>query len=281
MLIKSHDRIVCMVKYFVTDIDHTLFDVEIGIHPKNIETLIKLQESGVILILASGRTITSMLNVAKAVNLEKYGGYIIGANGTMVQKANEKQPFVQYDHSIEDLNEYIQEALKLGLHFSLEQDGILYYSHLDHSVIYERDHCEIPVKPMSEIDDEVKVAFPKLCLHRENSDYPKLLDQFIEKYHSKAYCERFSDSYMDVMPFGHSKLSGIEEILKREGDDLSHVAAIGDSVNDRIMLTHVGLSAAVANAAPFIQEVADIIVSDVRKAGVAEFANLVMERNKL
>ena len=82
------------------------------------------------------------------------------------------------------------------------------------------------------------------------------------------------------MPFGHSKLSGIQEILQLEGDSLDHVAAIGDSVNDRIMLTHVGYSAAVYNAADFIKEVADIIVSDAKKAGVSEFAQLVLNMNR-
>ncbi len=269
-----------LIKYFVTDIDHTLFDVEIGIHPKNIETLIKLQESGVKLVLASGRTISSMMVVAKEVQLEKYGGYIIGANGTMVQKATENKPFVQYDHRLDEIKEYIDAAQAIGLHYSIEQDGVLYYSHLDHSVIYERDHCKIPVSPLESLDD-LKTDFPKLCLHTTSNDHPELLDAFHDRYAKKAYCERFSDSYMDVMPYGHSKLSGIREILEREGDDLASVAAIGDSVNDRIMLSQVGLSAAVSNAAPFIQEVADMIVADVKKAGVSEFAQLVIDRNKI
>lgn len=273
-------NIFYMIKYFVTDIDHTLFDVEVGIHPKNIASLIELQESGVKLVLASGRTISSLLVVADAVQLEKYGGYLIGANGTMVQHAGDDKPFVQYNHSVEDLNKYIQDAIDLGLHFSIEQDGTLYYSHLDHSVIYERDHCKIPVKALDFNQKHLNMAFPKLCLHRENSDYPELFDAFIEKHQNQAYCERFSDSYMDLMPFGHSKLTGIQEILKLNGHDLSSVAAIGDSVNDRIMLSEVAYSAAVDNAADFIKEVADIIVSDAKKAGVSEFAQLVLEKNK-
>ncbi len=268
-----------MYKYFVTDIDHTLFDVEVGIHPKNIESLIALQESGVKLILASGRTISAIEVVAQAVHLEKYGGFLVGGNGTMVQRAGDLKPFVQYDHSVEDLSEYIEEAKRLGLHFSLEQDKTLYYSHLDHSVIYERDHCKMKVAPITELNN-VHNPFPKLCLHRENNDYPELLDAFISKYHDKAYCERFSDAYMDVMPFGHSKLSGIQEILQLEGDSIDHVAAIGDSVNDRIMLSEVGYSAAVDNADDFIKEVADIIVSDAKKAGVSEFAQLILKMNK-
>ncbi len=269
-----------MYKYFVTDIDHTLFDVEVGIHPKNIESLIELQESGVKLILASGRTISSLMVVAEAVQLEKYGGYLIGANGTMVQRAIDDKPFAQYDHSVEDINRYIQDAIDLGLHFSIEQDGTLYYSHLDHSVLYEKEHCKINVAPMDFTKRHATKAFPKICLHRENNNYPELFDAFIEKHQDQAYCERFSDSYMDLMPFGHSKLTGIQEILKLHNHDLSSVAAIGDSVNDRIMLSEVGYSAAVNNAADFIKEVADIVVSDAKKAGVSEFAQLILEKNK-
>lgn len=270
-----------MFKYFVTDIDHTLFDVEIGIHPENIQTLIKLQEEGITLVLASGRTIESMRTVAHALDLKKYGGYIIGANGTMVQKANEEEPFVQYNHHIDDIHRYIDAAQEIGLHYSIEQNQVLLYSHLDHSVLYERDHCKIEIKPIIDHKRMITQAFPKLCLHMPDSKKPQYLDAFIDRFSKVVYCERFSDSYMDVMPFGHSKLTGIQEILKRNGDHLENVAAIGDGVNDINMLKQVGYSAAVSNAQAYIQANADIIVADVREAGVAQFANLILEKNKM
>lgn len=270
-----------MFKFFVSDIDNTLFDAQSGIHPDTIQTLKQLQKQGVTLILASGRTLNAMKIVADELELHKHGGYLIGANGTTLLKADEAEPWVNHVHALDDLHRYVQKAIELDLHFSLEQNDILYYSHLDHSVQYERDLCAMTTQRFVSPLEEIRQSVSKLCVHINQERDPIGMDRFVEAFSDQAKCERFHAHYMDVMPYGHSKLTGLLEILRRENASLFEVAAIGDGVNDLDLLTHAGLSAGVANANPMILEVVDLIVGKANQGGVADFARHILAQNQI
>lgn len=268
-----------MIKYFVSDIDNTLFDAKTGIHQDTIQTLKTLQKQGITLVLASGRTLNAMKIVAEELDLKSYGGYLIGSNGASLQKADEALPWLNHCHRVEDLHRYVTKAIELDLHFSLEQNDILYYSHLDSSVVYEKDLCGVKTQQFSDPIKEIQQEISKLCVHLNIERDPSKMDVFVKTFQKEAMCERFHPHYMDVMPFGHSKLTGLMEILKLENAHLSEVAAIGDGFNDLDLLTHAGLSAAVANAKPTILDVVDMVVGRAIDAGVAQFAQHVLKLN--
>lgn len=270
-----------MYKFFVSDIDHTLFDPNSGIHPENIKSLIKLQEMGVTLVLASGRSIEAMRVVVDELHLNKSGGYLIATNGTVLQKIGEAEPFAMYNHAVSDIHSYIQTALDLGLHYSIEQNKILYYSHKDRSVIYEEELCKMKIQQVEDLKKDIVFDFPKLALHTRQEDSDHLFEAFREAYKNQVCCEFSSNAYMDVMPFGHSKLTGLLEILKREKVTLEEVAAIGDGVNDYELIKNAGLSAAVNNANDDLKEVAHLIVGHAKDAGVAEFIEHILSKNAL
>lgn len=269
-----------MVKYFVSDIDSTLFDQKKGIHPKSIKSLIQLQKEGVTVVLASGRTLKAMEGVAKQLKLHQYGGYLIGSNGTSLRKATEQKLMIHHVHALKDLKRYCEKALELGLHFSIEQNGILYYTHLDPSVLYEKTHCDMRIQAFVDPLEELMEDNAKLCIHLSENEPTEGMDAFVKLFKHEVACERFHPRYMDVMPYGHSKLTGLQEILKHEQSDLSMVAAIGDGDNDIDLLTHAGFSGAVANAKESVLERVDIVVAHSAEGGVSQFAELVRAKNQ-
>lgn len=269
-----------MIRYFVSDIDHTLFDAQVGIPQTNIDALLKLQASGITLILASGRTLEAMRSTAELLKLHEFKGYLIGSNGAEIRKANESHPFYRDEHERKTLKELLNYADQSGLHYSLELNGILHYSHKDPSVVYEETLCDMKTAQLKTLD-EVQSSVCKLCLHLDESQEPILMDRFIERFNTEVACERFHARYLDVMPFGHSKLEGIKRILALSHHQLDEVAAIGDGGNDLAMLSAVGLSAAVSNAKKEVTEVVDMMVADVTQGGVAQFAQLILEKHHL
>lgn len=68
----------------VLDMDGTLFNTKKEISPLTKEALIKIQDNGIQLILASGRPTSSMLPYAKALHMNKHHGLIISYNGACV-----------------------------------------------------------------------------------------------------------------------------------------------------------------------------------------------------
>ena len=71
-------------KIIFLDLDGTLTNDEKKITKKTKEKLIEIQEQGHIIALASGRPTPGIVPVAKELELEKYGGYILAFNGGKV-----------------------------------------------------------------------------------------------------------------------------------------------------------------------------------------------------
>ena len=71
-------------KLLVLDIDGTLLNSEKKISKKTKDALKDAQESGVIVVLASGRPTQGIVSIAQEIGLDKYGGYILSFNGAIV-----------------------------------------------------------------------------------------------------------------------------------------------------------------------------------------------------
>ena len=71
-------------KMIVLDLDDTLLKNDGTISGKTKKTLKKVQEDGIKVVLASGSPTFAIEPVANALELEKYGGYIISYNGARI-----------------------------------------------------------------------------------------------------------------------------------------------------------------------------------------------------
>ena len=71
-------------KIIALDIDGTLTNEEKKITPKTRKALIAAEKRGIRLILASGRPIAGLRELAKELEMDKYHGILIGFNGGTV-----------------------------------------------------------------------------------------------------------------------------------------------------------------------------------------------------
>lgn len=90
-------------------------------------------------------------------------------------------------------------------------------------------------------------------------------------------CVRTAEEFLEIGPAGHGKHSAAMQMMKETGwPDLNSIA-IGDSENDLSMFGHVGLSAAVANAAPELLPAADLLIPSCREHGVARLLDALVD----
>ena len=78
-------------KMIVLDLDDTLLKNDGTISGKTKKTLKKVQEDGIKVVLASGSPTFAIEPVANALELEKYGGYIISYNGARIIECRDKK----------------------------------------------------------------------------------------------------------------------------------------------------------------------------------------------
>ena len=75
-------------KMLVLDVDGTLLNDEKEISKRTLNTLLKVQQMGVRIMLASGRPTYGLLPLAKKLELGTYNGYILSYNGGQVINAS-------------------------------------------------------------------------------------------------------------------------------------------------------------------------------------------------
>jgi len=95
-----------------------------------------------------------------------------------------------------------------------------------------------------------------------------------------------SRGVVDITPRPVNKGAGLDWLLSYGRDELGldvaavNVLGIGDSFNDLPFLKKVGISCAVANAAPEVSEAATYVTGEAAGEGVAEVAALAVEVNR-
>ena len=107
-------------KIIFLDLDGTLTNDEKKVTPLTQKALLEMQKAGHIVVLASGRPTPGILPVAKAVELEKFGGYIMAFNGGKI--INAKTNEVVFEQVLD--RKYISPLLK----YAKENDiGLITY----------------------------------------------------------------------------------------------------------------------------------------------------------
>mgnify|MGYP002799777881 FL=1 len=73
------------------DLDGTLTNSKKEITPQTKEALIRIQENGIKVVLASGRPTTGVLPLAKELQLERFGSYILSFNGGRITDCRSRE----------------------------------------------------------------------------------------------------------------------------------------------------------------------------------------------
>lgn len=76
--------------------------------------------------------------------------------------------------------------------------------------------------------------------------------------------------YTEITNQNVNKWNAISFLINKLGIKREEVMAIGDNVNDIEMIKNAGLGVIMENSAPYIKEIADIVVADNNSNGVKE-----------
>lgn len=74
---------------------------------------------------------------------------------------------------------------------------------------------------------------------------------------------------IELNPKGISKASGLREVCRLLGIEMSQVIAMGDSLNDISMIREAGLGVAMGNAQDEVKSIADVVTASNEEHGVA------------
>ncbi len=262
----------------VLDIDGTLVGSDKTISEKTREAIIKAQQRGKIVAIASGRSIAGIRKTASNISLEQYGGYVIAYNGTTV--VNCKTGECIYNQMVpKELVKPVYEAAKRV------NAGIVVYNDntkemisgngLNEYIKIDAEACNVTINEVSDFVKAINFPFNKFLL----SGKPEHMAE-VEKIMAKEFGDRLnvfrSDPfYVELLPRYVDKGVAVEKLVKLD-IQREKVICIGDSYNDLPMLRFAGMGVAMGNAQQEVKEMADYVTASNDEDGIVNVIDKFM-----
>lgn len=269
-------------RVIVMDVDGTLATSQKEISPRTKNALIKAQEQGDLIILASGRPTSGLLDFAKDLLMDSYQGLLVSYNGSKVVNAKTHEVLFDQTLSIEQSKAVLQHLKKFRLIPMVDKDDYLYV----HDVF--QGYIDFQGQPFNVIEYESRGGKFKLCEQddlAEFVDFPmnKIIvagdpDYLQENYQSMM--APFKDSlncvftgpfYFEFTAKGIDKAKALDTVLRPLGYNSQDVIAFGDGHNDMTMLDYAGIGVAMGNAVPEVKAMANHTTASNDEDGIAKF----------
>ena len=259
-------------KLLVLDVDGTLLNEEKVISKRTLSALLKVQQTGVRIALASGRPTYGLLPIAKSLELGLYGGFILSYNGSQI--INAKNGEILFERRINpEMIPYIEKkAVKNNFALFTYHDDTLLTNSPDNvhvqeeaalnnlKIITEEEFSTAidfaPCKCMLVSDDEE--ALTGLEIH-----WKKRLDGVLDVFRSEPY-------FLEVVPCSVDKANTLAVLLEYLGIQRDEVMAIGDGVCDVTMIQMAGTGVAMGNSVESVKICADYTTDTNANDGVAQ-----------
>ena len=252
------------------DLDGTLTNHDKVVTPRTRQALLKAQEQGAIIILASGRPTYGIVPVAECLELEKRGGYILSYNGgNIVNAKTGEKLFSQFlpDAVIPILYKYAKEKSHALLGYAGNE--IITEMPDDPYVKEESRINKMNIRKVDNLLDALEPHPTKLLMTGDPTDMIKAEEELVEILGEKMDIFRSAPFFLELVPKGIDKAQSLLRLLSKINLTPADLMAFGDGYNDLSMLKLAGVGVAMANAAPEVRADADYVTLSNEEDGVA------------
>src|SRR3972149_6906464 len=254
-----------MIKLIVTDVDGTLLDNNSTLTGLNKKAILECRRKGIEVILATGKSICSILSLVKLFDLELPQ---ITLNGAVVVNKD-----LKIISAIKIEPRYYLEAIR-----TIKGKG---YSPLaalvNGKIFYEKNHPDMEhiEKVEQKIIKTKDIETEYFSLNTANIHIPieesDPLDSYLrKKFSSKLHFIRSGKYFFDMLNPDASKGNALAIILKTLNIKKDEVVVFGDSYNDLSMFKESGLNIAVRNSYPEVLKQADIVTEENYNSGLGK-----------
>lgn len=283
-----------MYKLIGIDLDGTLLNSYGEVTDKTKDTIKKAIESGVEIVLASGRPIASVESLSYEVGANNY---LISGNGAIVYDIKENK--IIYDRFLtkKQLLNIIDICEENSIYYNVYSENEVITKALNYNTLFyykENEHKEEDKRTVINIVSDVK----DYVLNSENENFLKVtvcdqnqvifnsitrklrnitdIDVLDVAHMSRKTIKSGTEEilveyfYTEITNKNVNKWTAMEALMEKLNINREEVIGIGDNINDKELIEGAGLGVAMDNSTPVIKEIADYITSDNNSDGVAE-----------
>ena len=275
-----------MIRLIAMDMDGTLLNSRKKISPRTRKALLRAEEAGIRLILASGRPTTGLMRFAEELEMNRYHGLLVSYNGSKVMDCQTGQVLFNQAMTVEEGKAVLEHMKKFPRVRPMIDHGKYMYV----NDVYDQMIC-LDGKDFNVLQYESRgngyllceaedlAAFADFPLNKilTTADPEYLQDHYremMEPFEDRLNCTFTSRFYFEFTAQGIDKARALETVLAPMGYGRGDLMAFGDGHNDASMLAWAGHGVAMANGVPELKARAHEVTASLDEDGVG----LVVER---
>ena len=269
------------IKAILLDVDGTLTNDAKDITPRTRDALLKCQEKGVVLVLASGRTANGLSRYAAELQMECHGGVLVCFNGAKSLNCETGRVYFEQSMTVEQGKRVLEHMKKFNVAPVVDHGEYMYVNNCFFTIT-RPDGSTWYI-----LEYEAHSNNYKLC---EKHDLAKYVDWRINKILNAGQPEYLQEVWQDMAapfegelsamftaphyfeftPLGVDKVRALQDTFAVLGITPDQVISFGDAQNDLTMIKWAKIGVAMGNAAPEVREQADYVTGSNNEDGIAD-----------
>lgn len=270
-----------MRKIIAVDIDGTLLNSKNQISEKTKNALLKAQDMGHILVIASGRSPKGVKEFADILKLDKNNGLLSNFNGGKITNYQTKEVIISHTLDIDFAKEVLSFTDTLPIDYFIYKDGIIITNNKNTFELEKTcQRVKTTYQIIEDLTESLDFAPNKILFTGPPDKIDKWCEPLKEKFGEKTNQVKSLSNLYELMPKEVDKGSSLEEIADYYGMDIKNVIAFGDEENDRTMIEKAGVGVVMANGSSSMKKIADYITKSNDEDGIAYYLENFLFKNK-
>jgi Cof subfamily protein (haloacid dehalogenase superfamily) len=258
-------------KLIVIDVDGTLLNSAEEISARTLYTLKSVQQMGIRIVLASGRPTQGVIPLARQLELDNYGGFVLSYNGCQIIDMTTGNIVFERRINPELLPYLEKKARKNGLAlFTYKENSVITDTPDNEHIKDEARRNKMDIVVEEEFSTAIDFAPCKCMLVGDEEQvlidleqhWKKRLDGSLDVFRSEPY-------FLEVVPPLINKANTLSVLLRELKMTREETMVIGDGVCDVPMLQIAGMGVAMGNAEDSVRICADMVTGSNDEDGVA------------
>lgn len=257
-------------KLIAMDLDGTLNSDEKKITPKTLAALVRAQEQGIRLALASARPSPGLYKERDILGLRQYGGILMSYNGGRIVDAASSEVLFETAMDLAQTRRVLRFLETLPVTPILDDGKQFYVTDRDgYKVDYECWNNGMVCSEVEDLADFLDFAPIKILMSVQPEALAGVQAQIAAFLPEELTVVQTAPFYLEVIPRRINKGQGILDVCGALGILPEEVIAFGDAENDIPMLRAAGLGVAMGNAQQAVKDAADYVTLSNNDDGIA------------
>jgi Cof subfamily protein (haloacid dehalogenase superfamily) len=253
----------------VLDMDDTLLTDNHEISRENKEMLLRAQEMGVYVVLASGRPTSAMIEFAKELQCDVNNSFMISFNGSVITDLKENKIIFEHSLTKEQIHSLYDFSQQNNTHIITYIDGQIISEKHSEYIDIEKNITGLKLNIVSSFKDTVTTSAVK-CILLEEPEYLKGVESVLKAAMPDLSICMSKPFFLEAAPNGIDKGASIKILAEKLNIQQTEIIAVGNAGNDLTMVQYAGLGVWVDNVDAELRHHADVIVASNNDHGVAE-----------